>query len=283
MTALAHRFQETVEHLQEELLALHVAQSATTVMILQLVEVLILRPEVGKVLIAGEGIEVGEHGIALDMSRVIEIDMLGVSVHGAHLLPYLVGGIGEVDAVAEALGHLLLTVGAGKTAGGEVLGQQDVGLHEHRCIGGIEAAHELTRHLQHRLLILSCRHGGRFEEGDVGSLRHGVAEEAEGDVGLEVAHLDLCLHRGVALDAAHGDKIHQIGGQLGKLGYLALNEKGASFRVETGGQVVECHLDDVLSNLLGVVGIVGECLHIGHEDEHLIIVAGVLQFYTAAK
>ena len=43
-TTLAHGLQELVEHLIEKLLALHIAQTSTTVVILQLVEILILRP-----------------------------------------------------------------------------------------------------------------------------------------------------------------------------------------------------------------------------------------------
>ena len=44
VTALAHRLQELVQYLVQELLALHVAQTATTVVVLQLVQVLVLRP-----------------------------------------------------------------------------------------------------------------------------------------------------------------------------------------------------------------------------------------------
>ena len=55
-TTSTHRLQELIEHLIEELLALHVAQTTTTVVILQLVEVLIIRPELLEVIIAGESI-----------------------------------------------------------------------------------------------------------------------------------------------------------------------------------------------------------------------------------
>ena len=140
---------------------------------------------------------------------------------------------------------------------GKVLRQEDVGLDEHLTIDVVETAYELARDLEHGLLVFAGRHGGSLEERDVGCLRHGIAEEAQRDVGLEVAHLDFGLHRGIALHARDGDEVHQIGGELGELGYLALDEQGALLGVETGSEIVECHLDDVLANLLGVVGIIG--------------------------
>ena len=120
-TTLAHGLEELVEHLIEELLALHIAQTAATVVILQLVEVLVLWPEVGEVLVAGEGVEIGEDGVALHMAGIVEVDVLRIGVHRAHLLPDVIGRVREVDAVAERLRHLLLAVGAWQTTGGEVL------------------------------------------------------------------------------------------------------------------------------------------------------------------
>ena len=35
------------------------------------------------------------------MTRIVEIHMLWIGVHRTNLLPYIVGGVGEVDAVAE--------------------------------------------------------------------------------------------------------------------------------------------------------------------------------------
>ena len=183
--------------------------------------------------------------------------MVGVGVHRAHLLPHLVGRVAQVDAVAKALAHLLLAVGAGQAARRGVFGQHYLGLHEHLAVGLVEPPDELARHLEHGLLVFAGGHGGGLEERYVGSLAHRVAEEAERYVGLEVAHLDLGLHRGVALHARHGDEVHQIGGELGQFGHLALHEERALGGVEPGGKVVEGHLYDVLAYFLGVVGVVG--------------------------
>ena len=123
-----------------------------------------------------------------------------------------------------------------------------------------------------------------LEECDVGSLRHGVAEEAEGNaLALKATHLHLGLHRRVALHAADGDEVHEIGGELGEFGNLALDEEHAFLGIKAGSEVVESHLDDVLTDLLGVVGIIGEGLHVGHEHEHTVVVALILQLDTAAQ
>ena len=190
---------------------------------LQFVEVVEFRPEVGEVLVGGEGVEIGEHGVALYVAGVGDVEMGGVGIHALDLLPHGVGVVGEVDAVAEALRHLLLAVGAGQASCGGVLRQHNLRLHEHGRINLVEAVDELTRQLEHRLLILAGGHRGGLESGDVGCLRHGVAEEAQGDgVVLEAAHLHLRLHGGIALHAAHADDVHQIGGQFGQLRDAAL-------------------------------------------------------------
>ena len=70
MTTLTHGLQHIINNGVEELLALHVAQSTTTIVVFQFVEVLVFRPEVLEVIVTREGIEIGEDGVALDMARV---------------------------------------------------------------------------------------------------------------------------------------------------------------------------------------------------------------------
>ena len=81
MATLTHRLQEFVEYLIEELLAFHVTQATTTIVVLQLIKVLILRPELCKVFISGECIKVGEYRITLHMTRIIEVYMFWVGIH----------------------------------------------------------------------------------------------------------------------------------------------------------------------------------------------------------
>ena len=104
-----------------------------------------------------------------------------------------------------------------------------------------------------------------------------VAEEAEGHrVAFETAHLDLRLDRWVALHARHADDVHQVSGELGQFGYAALYVERALVGVEPGRQVVERYFHDVLPDLVRVAGVVGQCLHIGHEHEHAVVVALIL-------
>ena len=48
-------------------------------------------------------------------------------------------------------------------------------------------------------------------------------------------------------------------------------------------QVVQGDLDDVLADFFGVVGIVGEGLYVGDEDEHPVVVALVLEEDTVPE
>ena len=56
VTTLAHGLKHVVDNVVQELLTLHVAQTATAVVVFQLVEVLIFGPELGKVGIGREGV-----------------------------------------------------------------------------------------------------------------------------------------------------------------------------------------------------------------------------------
>ena len=76
VAALAHRLQHVVDNGVEELLALHVAQSATAVVVLQLVKVLVVGPEIGEVGIGGEGVEISEHGVALHGAGVGDVEVV---------------------------------------------------------------------------------------------------------------------------------------------------------------------------------------------------------------
>ena len=217
------------------------------------------------------------------MAWIADIQVGRVGVHGLHLLPHRILVVGEIDAVAKALAHLLLAIRARQTACRLVLGQHDLWLGKDGGIDLVEATDQLACHLKHRLLVLASRHDSGLESHDIGSLRHGVAEEAKGNIGLEIAHLDLSLHRRVALHARDADKIHQIGSQLRQFGDAALDIERTLLRIETSREVVQCDLDDVLTNLLWVVGIVCQSLHVGHEDEHTVIIARILKFHATTQ
>ena len=246
-------------------------------MCLQLVEVLVLRQELGKVLRAAECIQIDEDGVALHLAGVLHAQVVRVGVHGHDLLFDVLGLVGEVDAVAEALAHLGLAVGAGQAQAGAVLGQNDLRLHQSLTVNGVELMDDLAALLDHGALVLACGDGSGLEGGDVRSLADGVSEEAHRDAGLEVLLLDLRLDGGVALQAGDGDEVHIIEAQLGQLGHHGLDEDVCLGGVDAHGQIVQSDLQDVLAHLLRVVGVVGEGLCVSDHDIDLVELARVLQ------
>ena len=52
-------------------------------------------------LLAAEGVKVGEDGVALDFSGVTNAQMIGVGEHALYFLLHLVGAVFQVDAVAK--------------------------------------------------------------------------------------------------------------------------------------------------------------------------------------
>jgi hypothetical protein len=247
---------------------------------LDLIQILVLRPELSKVLRAAEGVQIDEHRVALHLAGVLDPQVVGVGVHGHDLLLDVLRLLRQIDAVAQALAHLGLAVNAGQAQAGSILGQNDLRLHQRVAVHGVELVHDLAALLDHGLLVLTGGHRGGLEGGDIGRLADGVAEEAHRDAGLEVAHLDLALHGGVALQAAHGDQIHIIEAQFRQLRHHGLDKDVGLGRVDAAGQVVQCHLQDVLAHLFRVVGVVGQGLCVGDHHIDLIVLAGVLQAHA---
>ena len=246
-------------------------------MCLQLVEVLVLGQELGKVLRAAECIQIDEDGVALHLAGVLHAQVVRVGVHGHDLLLDVLGLVGEVDAVAEALAHLGLAVGAGQAQAGAVLGQNDLRLHQSLTVDGVELMDDLAALLDHGALVLTCGDGSGLEGGDVRSLADGVSEEAHRDAGLEILLLDLGLDGGVALQAGDGDEVHIIEAQLGQLRHHGLDEDVCLGGVDAHGQIVQSDLQDVLAHLLRIVGVVGEGLCVSDHDIDLVELARVLQ------
>ena len=151
----------------EELLYLHVAQATALVVCLYLVKVLVFRPVRCKVLGLAEGIEVGEHSVALDVAGVFNTQVGWVGVHRFHLFLYVLGCVRQVDAVAKAFRHFGFAIGSRQTAAHGVLRQQDVGLYQCIAIYVVETAHNFGGLLKHRLLVFTRRHCGGTEGGDV--------------------------------------------------------------------------------------------------------------------
>ena len=261
---------------------------------LQLVQRRVVGQIFREMLGAAEGIEVGEHRVALHLARVFDAQVVGIGIHPHDFLLHLVGAVREVDAVAERFRHLGLAVGARQTHADRILRQQDLGLDECRAVYRVELVDDLAGLFDHRLLVFARRDGRGLECRDIGRLADGVGEEAYGDALLllrvafggvlgEAPQLDFGLHGRVALQALYGDQVHIVERELAELRDLRLDEKGRPLRVEADRKVVECHFNDVLAHLLGVVGVVRQGLRVGYHDEYAFEFARFLQFDAAAQ
>ena len=85
------------------------------------------------------------------------------------------------------------------------------------------------------------------------------------------------------MHAAHSHEVHVVECEFAQFRHLALYENGGFLRIEAGRKIVKSHLYNVLTHLLGVIGIVGERLCVGDHDKNLVKLAGVLQFHTPAQ
>ena len=168
--SLAYRAEHLLQHAYQELLAFHISQSALTVMLLHLIKARIVARQCREHLISAEGIEICEDHIALHLSGIRHIYMIGIGIHAHNLLLERIEILREIYAVAEGFGHLRPAVDARKPAR-RLIGQQYIRLYEHiAAVCGIELAHYLTRLLYHRLLILAYRNRSRLKCRDIGSL-----------------------------------------------------------------------------------------------------------------
>ena len=147
----------------------------------------------------------------------------------------------------------------------------------------VEAADNLVGQFEHGLLVLAYGYGRCLEQGDISSLRDGIAEEACGRAAFKLAHFQLGLDCRITLEALYADEVKIVEGQFREFGHGTLNEDVRLLGIKTSREVVEGHLDDVLTNLLGIVGVVREGLGIGNHHENLVELARVLQFNTAAE
>ena len=224
-----------------------------------------------------EDIEIGEDRIALDLAGIFDADMVGVGVHRHDLLLHLRRRIGDVDTIAKGFRHLRLAVRAGKTHRRLLRGEQALRLDERLAVDLVELAHDLARLLQHRLLIFAHGDGRRLKCRDVRRLADRIGEEAHRDARLKVAHLNLRLDRRIALQARNRHEIHIVSRHLEELRHFGLHEHHGLRWIKSACHVVERDFDDILTNLLGIVHIVGQCLRIGDHDVYFIVLARILQ------
>ena len=284
MTTVPDRLQRCLKNAVQELLDLHVAKTAAAVVILELIQICIVRKKLFKMLRLNKGIQIRKDRIAFDLSGILDPEMIRIREHAHDLLLDVIRLLGQVDAVAERLAHLLLAVCSGKAHGCLILRKQNLGLHKDlTVVRMIEAADDFSRLLNHRLLILACRNRGRLERRDVRCLRNRIGEEADRNAAAEAAHAKLRFHRRVSLKSCNRHQIGIIEGQLRQLRDLRLNQNRRLLRINSRRQIIQRYIDDVLANLLRIVRIVRQRLCVRDHDVDFVVIAAVLQLHSAAQ
>ena len=186
-------------------------------------------------LIRGESVQIGEHGVALHLAGIGDVDMVGVREHGHNALVQRLPAIGKVDAVAQGFAHFRLAVGSRKPAAGFVVVQHDPGIHQHFSIGAVEFVYDLPALLQHGHLVLSHRHAVCLEGSDVSSLGNGIGVKAHGDslaALVEAPHADFRLDSGIPFQPCGGHQIHIIKAQLRQGRKGRLDADGGLLRID---------------------------------------------------
>ena len=186
-------------------------------MILQFLQISVLRQEFREILFPGERIQVSENSVSFHLPRIGNLQVIRIGVHAHDFLVNCLRRVGQVDAVADGLGHLRLAVCARKTQAGLVLRQVDLRLHQHvGVIDPIKTPYNLSGLLQHRLLVFSHRHCRRLECRDVRRLAHRISEETRRNAGTETLLLNFRLHGRIPLQSGHRDQVHEVECHLGQ-------------------------------------------------------------------
>ena len=167
VASFTDRLEYVLHDVEEEFLACAVSEASPAIMSLHFLKVLIVRKEFCKMFIGAECIKIGEYDISLDFSRVSDLKVTTVGVHAVDFLFHFLGCVGKVDAVAERLAHLGLSVSAREAAAYTVGRKHDFRSYQSLAIYGIEFMYDFSCLFNHRALILAHRDSGCPECCDV--------------------------------------------------------------------------------------------------------------------
>ena len=153
-------------------------------------------------------------------------------------------------------------------------------VHKFNTVYGVEFVHDFLALLQHWKLILPNRNCRCAESGNICCLADRIAEKSYRNAGFKITLLDLRFYSWVTLNTGHCNQIHIIEGKLCKFRNHGLDKNSGFVRVNAASQVIQCNLDNVLAYFLRMLCIVCKSLGICDHNINLIIIAGILQFYT---
>ena len=103
-------------------------------------------------------------------------------------------------------------------------------------------------------------------------MQDGIAEES---VGVEILFLEillLLLVGGHAFEPAQGGHHGEQEVEFGVLRDVRLDEDGRLLRIESGGEPVEDHLEDVCLDARGVSVVGGEGVPVGDKEKTVVVV-----------
>ena len=230
---------------------------------------------------SAECIQISKDCVSFYATRIRHFDMVRIGVHTHDLLANFFFCIGQIDAVAKRLAHLRLTVRTRQAAAYFILRDQCGRLYQCLAVYAVEFADDLSCLLDHRQLVFSYRNSRCLESCDIGCLADRVGEKSYRDACLKITHLNLSLNGWVSLQSGNSNQIHIEKGKLCQLWNLRLNKNRTFFRIQSAGKIIQCYLNNILTDLLRIVCIVRQRLCICNHDKNLVVLSGILQLNSA--
>ena len=167
---------------------------------------------------------------------------------------------------------------------GLILGDHGSGHDQCLAVCAVELLDDLPGLLDHGQLVLSDRNDRRVKSCDIGSLGNRISEETcRQSLVCKSAHLHLRFYSGIAGEAGCRDKVHIIKSQRMQRRKSGLHTDRRLGRIDSHRQIVQYYVDDVVSDLSGVVRIVGQRLVIGDQNIDLVEFAGILELYASLQ
>ena len=109
----------------------------------QLVQVLVIRKELCKILRTAECIQIDEDRIALDFTRILDTQVIWICKHGHDLLLHICFRIRKVDAVSKRFAHLCLSIDTRQTQTCLVGRKQDLRFRQSLAVHAVEFVDDL--------------------------------------------------------------------------------------------------------------------------------------------
>ena len=189
-------------------------------MILQFIQILIIRQIFFKMFICTECIQISENGISFYLSRIRYLQMIRICIHSHDLLSYFFLGIRQINTVTKGFTHLCFSIRSRKTATAFVLRNQRFRHNQCFSIYTVEFVYDLTALFDHRKLILTYRYSRCLKRCDICCLADRISKESYRNTCFKITHLDLRFNCWVSLKTGYRNQIHIIKRKFCQFRYL---------------------------------------------------------------